>query len=364
MLDERKVIGGGISGFNIPSEKKQNYTNEELKTMQEWDLDRKIKVSQTRLFEWYSMWDGKIYISFSGGKDSTVLADLAARVCKILNYKLILWFSDTGLEYPEVKEHVKAFPKYLKEKYNIEVELVIDYPKDRKGNRITFRTVLERYGYPVISKEVSKVIYDARNALSKGNINSYAVKQLNNKYINPKTGELSVQYNKGKWKFLLDAPFIMSNKCCDVMKKSPAHKFDKQFGLKPVIGTMASESRQRKLQWLQFGCNSFEAANPSSKPISFWLEQDILEYLYEYKVPYASVYGDIKVNSKGKYFTTNYSRTGCIFCGYGCHLEKEPNRFQMLKQSHPKLWGYCMKPWNEGGLGMREVLEYIGVKVE
>lgn len=237
-----------------------------------------------------------------------------------------------------MKEHVKAFPKYLKEKYSIEVELVIDYPKDRKGNKITFRTVLERYGYPVISKEVSKVIYDARNALSKGNIHSYAVKQLYNEYRNPKTGELSVRYNKGKWKFLLDAPFIMSNKCCDVMKKSPAHKFDKESGLKPVIGTMASESSQRKSQWMQFGCNSFEAKNPSSKPISFWREQDILEYLYKYKVPYASVYGDIKVDRKDKYFTTGCSRTGCIFCGYGCHLEKEPNRFQMLKKSHPKLW--------------------------
>ena len=47
---------------------------------------------------------------------------------------------------------------------------------------------------------------------------------------------------------------------------------------------------------------------------------------------------------------------------YGCHLEKEPNRFQMLKETHPKLWNYCMKSWDQGGSGMKEVLDYIGVK--
>ena len=46
------------------------------------------------------------------------------------------------------------------------------------------------------------------------------------------------------------------------------------------------------------------------------------------------------------------------------HLEKEPNRFQRLKETHPKLWKYCMRDWDNGGLGMKNVLEYIGVKIE
>lgn len=79
------------------------YTNEDLKTMQGWNLDRKIQVTQTRIIEWYLKWDNKCYVSFSGGKDSTVLTDLAAQVCKIQKCKLVLWFSDTGLEYPEVR---------------------------------------------------------------------------------------------------------------------------------------------------------------------------------------------------------------------------------------------------------------------
>ena len=93
-------------------------------------------------------------------------------------------------------------------------------------------------------------------------------------------------------------------------------------------------------------------------------EQDILEYIKKYNLPYAPVYGEIVQDDKGKWQTTKCSRTGCVFCMYGCHLEKEPNRFQNLKTTHPKLWQYCMKPVSEGGLGLKEVLEFIGVKIE
>ena len=116
--------------------------------------------------------------------------------------------------------------------------------------------------------------------------------------------------------------------------------------------------------WLKNGCNTFEGRKPRSQPMSFWTEQDVLQYLKEYNVPYASVYGDIVEDENGKLRTTGCNRTGCVFCGFGAHLEKEPNRFQQLKQTHPKLWEYCMKPWEDGGLGMREVLEFINVPIE
>lgn len=97
------------------------YTSGDLKEMQSWSLDHKIDSALARIMEWYSRWDNHCYISFSGGKDSTVLADLAAQVCKIRDCKLILWFSDTGLEYPEVREHALNFGDWLREKYDIEV---------------------------------------------------------------------------------------------------------------------------------------------------------------------------------------------------------------------------------------------------
>ena len=146
------------------------------------------------------------------------------------------------------------------------------------------------------------------------------------------------------------------------MKKNPSHQFAKETGLKKIVGTMACESRARQNVWITHGCNAFDASTPMSTPISFWTEQDIMEYIVKNNLPYASVYGEIVQDKDGKYSFTGYQRTGCVYCGFGCHLEKEPNRFQQLKETHPKLYEYCMRPWDEGGLGMDEVLNYIGVK--
>lgn len=90
------------------------HTPEDLKRLQSYDLGNKIQISIARIMEWYNRNDKKCYVSFSGGKDSTVLAWLAAQVCKLFDCKLILWFSDTGLEFPELREHVKTYLEWLK----------------------------------------------------------------------------------------------------------------------------------------------------------------------------------------------------------------------------------------------------------
>ena len=110
MENERKIIGGGVND-NAPSENK--YTNEDLKIMQGWSLERKIQVTQTRIIEWYQKWDGNVYVSFSGGKDSTVLLDLARRIYPDIQAV----FVDTGLEYPEIRQFVKGFDNVKNYKY-------------------------------------------------------------------------------------------------------------------------------------------------------------------------------------------------------------------------------------------------------
>ena len=323
---------------NIYTKNNNKFTNDTLKEMQSWDLDRKIATSLTRIAEFYNYFPHKIIISFSGGKDSTVLLHLVRR----LYPDTPAVFVDTGLEYPELREFVKTIDNviWLKPEMN-------------------FRDVIKNYGYPIISKEVSKVINDARSAIKNGKEKtSYAVKQLNGEYINPKTG-LKSPYNKENYKFLFKSPYKISSKCCDIMKKKPIKKFEKESGYHSIIGTMACESRQRQTQWLKYGCNAFKAINPSSKPLSFWTEQDILEYITRYNLSYASVYGEIKIDESGKYYTTGCNRTGCVFCMYGCHLDKEPTRFQRLKNTHPKIYEYCMKSWNNGGLGLKDIMDYI-----
>lgn len=273
---------------------------------------------------------------FLRGKDSTVLLDLVRRIYP----DVPAVFIDTGLEYPELRDFVKSVSNVI-------------WIKPNKN----FRRVIEEYGYPIISKEVSRDVCAARNKPD----GKTAQKFIRNSDYHKKYGD---RWLLEKWAYLIDAPFKVSNKCCTVMKKNPAHKFNAQSGLVPFIGTMADESALRRKDWLQNGCNVFNAKEPKSQPMSFWTEQDVLEYLLRFEIQYAPVYGEIIIDEKGKFRTTKCNRTGCVFCGFGCQTEKEPNRFQQLKVTHPKLWNYCMKPWESGGLGMKEVLEYIGVKTE
>ena len=307
------------------------FNAEHLKYLQSMPLNVKIGLTKNRIREWLSEYDS--YISFSGGKDSTVLLHLA----RLLRPNLPAVFVDTGLEYPEVREFALSQDNVI-----------------RLRPEMNFRKVIETYGYPVISKEVAQKIYEYRSKP-----NGYAAA-----YFDPNS-ERNIkyhgQYSMAKWVWLRDSDIPISHLCCNVMKKKPVKKYEKETGRKPIIGTMTCESRNRRTAWLKHGCNAFESKRPTSQPMSFWTEQDVLQYLKDFNVPYASVYGEIKEDENGKLYTTGCYRTGCVFCAFGCHREKEPNKFQRLHETHPKLWEYCMKDWGDGGLGMKHVLDYIGV---
>ena len=116
---------------------------------------------------------------------------------------------------------------------------------------------------------------------------------------------------------------------------------------------MTAESNLRKQAWLKTGCNAFE--NGQSKPMSFWTEQDVLQYIVDHNIKIPTVYGDV-VKIDGKWTTTGVQRTGCMFCPIGCHLDKGENRFQRMARTHPKIYDYCMNQ-----LGMADFLDYIGV---
>lgn len=297
------------------------HTKDDLKALQALDLNRKILVTQARITEWYLRNDGNVHVSFSGGKDSTVLLHIVRQLYPDVPAVYI----DTGLEYPEVRDFVKSIPNvtWLKPKMN-------------------FRKVIEHYGYPLISKEVSRDVAVARRKPD----GKTAQKFIHGSDYHKKYGD---RWLLKRWDYLLDAPFNISNQCCNVMKKNTAKAYEKQAGTKPFVATMACESQLRQAAWLKHGCNAFDANRQQSTPMAFWTEQDVLKYIHDYNIPYAECYGDIIVDGNGKYKTTKCDRTGCVFCGFGAHLEKEPNRFQRLKETHPQLYDYCMRPWNRGG---------------
>lgn len=298
----------------------------DLEQMQSLPLEAKIIMSQQRIRQWYDYFDGQVYISFSGGKDSTVLKHLVETTSGVYDVPSV--FVNTGLEYPEVRRFATSQPN-----------VTVLTPKMR------FDQVIEEYGYPVVSKEQAGYIYEARNTKSE--------KLRNKRLYGDERGRFKISK---KWLPLVDAPFKISNKCCDVMKKNPVKDYEKSTGRKPYLGTMAGESSIRKNRWLKSGCNAFDNIRPTSQPMSFWTEQDILEYIVKFNLDYSPVYGEIKQDEEGNYYTTGADRTGCMFCMFGCHLEKEPNRFQRIKETHPRQYDYCMNK-----LGIKEVLDYIDV---
>ena len=311
-----------------------------LKELQSLPLERKILITQTRILEWYNYYQGKVYVSFSGGKDSTVLLTIARQCFPDIEAVFI----DTGMEYPEIRQYVKTFDN-----------VTILRPK------MQFNEVIKKYGYPLISKEVSKKISKYR---SKPDGYTQSV-------FNPESEKIrryGKRYDLSKWIPLRDSDIPISDKCCNVMKKRTAREFEKTTGKKCIVATLAEESNLRQTDWIRNGCNSFEAKKPMSKPMSFWTEQDVLTYLHRYNINIASPYGEIVETDDGTLKTTKCDRTGCIFCAFGCH-NKGDERFLRLKETHPRQYDYCINggeydeagKWipNKDGLGMGKVFDTV-----
>lgn len=324
------------------------HTISDLYQMQSLPLSAKQRMTLLRIRGWVEEYgeDG-VYVGFSGGKDSEVLLDMVRKYYP----RIKAVFIDTGLEYPAIRLFVKKFEN---------VDII--------RPDITFKEVLIKYGYPIIAKEVASVIHEAKN-LKPGKTMTSRIRRLNGE-LRDKNGELSM-FNVPHYKYLMYAPFKISDKCCDVMKKAPAHRYESATNRKPILGQMADESRLRKQKWLKYGCNAFELKNPQSNPMSFWTENDVLQYIKENNLEIAEPYGKVIEEKDGeecKYRTTGCQRTGCIFCLFG--IKQDQFRLLKLKDEEPQLADYVLRgggefndkgEWqpSDRGLGYWFVLEYL-----
>ena len=288
------------------------------------DMNLESKIVQTRYLINQAVMEfglDKVYISYSGGKDSTVLSHIA----KQMYPDILHLFSNTTNEYPETIRHIR----WEKEENGTNLTTVL--PIDAKGEMWTFKKVVEHYGYPMFSKRVSNAIRTYQHALS------------------DRTRNHSIDYierNFKKYSQYKELP--ISDKCCDRLKKEPLRRKARELGLEcAILGILASESYQREKDWLEHGCNVFhEHQDNQSRPLSFWTEDDILEYIEKYGVKISELYD------------MGYSRNGCMYCGFGVQLEPEgQNRYQKLRDTHPAQYDYFVK--NFGSLMIEFNIAYI-----
>jgi len=341
--------------------------------LQALPLEVKIQKTRRRVEEFVDEFgEENVYVSFSGGKDSTVLLHIVRQMYP----GIPAVFSDTGLEYPAIRQFIRNYEN-------------VTWVKPE----VLFKDVVIKYGYPVIGKEVANYVWVVRHACE-GPYKQGRLARLQGT-SRRKDGQLS-QYNRPQYEFLLNAPFEISDICCKEMKKKPMNKYSKKTDRHPIMATMAEESRLREGKWLKSGCNSFQSKNPDSTPMAFWLEQDVLRYLYLYhdqllrviiefyesqgyseqeisemniQHPWASCYGTIETyiskkelqgqlsiqemiqDYRGcKFRTTKCKRTGCIFCLFG--ITQDTSRMLQVQKEEPQIADYVLKGgmFNEKGM--------------
>ena len=199
----------------------------------EWPLETKIQQSLQVIEGWYYLNKGQVYVSFSGGKDSTVLLNLV----RSLYPDVPAVFVDTGLEYPEIKKFVKSIDNVIVVKPSL-----------------PFFKIIKKYLYPLVSKEVSSFIHEVQHSTERG----LATRNLRLTGYKTNGEHRPSSMIPKKWQYLLESGFPISDKCCDFIKKKPLKEYQKETGMLPYIGTMAVDSSLRKQQYLKYGCNSFD----------------------------------------------------------------------------------------------------------
>lgn len=291
-------------------------------------------MSKNRIREFINYYgeDG-VYISFSGGKDSTVLIDLVRQ--DYLNVEAV--YLDTWLEYPQIRSFVHGFSN-----------LKIIKPEK------SMKQIIQEDGWCFPSKDMAECIEAYRRGLK------WADNKLHG--LDGKGQSSAYRERYTKWLKLADTDIPISHKCCIDMKERPVAKYEKESDKKPIVGLLADESARRKEAYLRTGCNSFESKRPMSKPIGFWTEQDILLYIKMNNLPIASPYGKIVYGdgyettfceSCQKLKTTGESRTGCMFCPVSGHLDNF-QKIERVKQYNPSIHDFIMEELN-----MKKLIEYV-----
>lgn len=237
----------------------------------------------------------KYYLSYSGGKDSHLLywfiKEYAPEFSKIKVVGI-----NTYMEHHEIRDRIY--------KNCDEVLLPILKPFEIK----------EKYGIPCFSKEQDFYIYYYQNAIRKNKKPSKTIlEKINGTY---RTG--FVLSKKAREYILSGKAHKITHLCCHYLKKEPARRFEKENGLKPILGITGNESKMRKTQYK--GCFS-----KNGKFTPLWdLTEKLENAIYEkYNIELPKIYNNVK-------------RTGCMGCPYGSYKHDTEKELTLLDGNQKK----------------------------
>lgn len=226
------------------------------------------------------------YISFSGGKDSTILSKLVDMA--VPGNRIPRVFFDTGIEYNAIREFVSGQPN-----------VVIIKPTQ------AIKPMLEKYGYPFKSKEHSHLLMTYQNSGFGKSVMKYLGSETSNRQL---TCPLILRYQ-----FSDSFKIKVSDKCCYKMKKEVAHRYERESGRSiPILGIRMGEGGERASHE---GCavldsegrlRKFKPLNPVSDEWEDW-------FVKTYDVELCELY----------YPPYNFKRTGCKGCPYSLDLEHQ-----------------------------------------
>lgn len=289
----------------------RRYTHDDLSRLQALDLDAKIAWAQEVIGRALAELSNPS-VAFSAGKDSTVLLHLLRQH----RPEIITIYGNTTIEFPECVR----FAHWLRDEWNL------NYFEARPDR--TFWWVVDEYGWPLMGKSFG--------------VGGVAHKSSREQFFDDLAarGELVGDY-------AIQAKVPISSACCTFLKERPSQKLQRELGVDGVfLGIMASESRQRMFNFLEYG-EWYHARSQGMwkcHPLAIWSDDDVWAYIRRYDVPYASLYDMGFHDREGRFIS--HKRNGCMFCGMDLRFPN--NHLAIMRHTHPKAWNMVMR---KKGLG-------------
>ena len=263
-------------------------------------LDIKIVFALRHLRIWHDVYNGSIFLGISGGKASYVLMHLAQVISRDIDHVFI----QNGQILPDDESrvlHILSSRKHVI--HRVQTPLAEFYSVQ---------------GYPIISKTVSHRIYAYQ------------------------THHAETFNLQDRWMHLLDAPFLISDRCCLTFWKHPLKYVMNDLQKVPVLGSTLQHSPGLYEEYRHHGILQFDRLIPTAYPFLFWRDKDFLTYARRYALPLPPS------------FQYGWQHTPCVGCGYGIYSRYRRHHFPLLMKTYPNHADYVMQE-----CGWQSVLRWL-----